>query len=47
MEIYDIKPFPLLPAVLDLRPPVKEPDLVSRPVGAGIALQGLIDKLCV
>ena len=42
MEIYAGGPLLLLPAVLDLRPLIREVDLVSLPVGAGIALQGLI-----
>ena len=45
MEIYDVEPFLLLPAVLDLRPLVREPYLVSLPVGAGIALQGLVTQV--
>ena len=45
MGIYDGGPFLLLPAVLDLRPLVREAYLVSLPVGAGIALQGLITQV--
>ena len=39
--------FVLLPTVLDLRPLVGEAHLVSLPVGAGIALQGLITQVIV
>ena len=45
MEFYDVEPFLLLPAVLDLRPLVREPYLGSRPVGAAKALQWLITQV--
>ena len=45
MDIYDCGPCLMLPAVLDLRPLVREAYLVSLPVGAGIALQGLVAQV--
>ena len=45
MEIYDGRPSLLLPAALHCRPLVREAYLVSLPVGAGIALQGLITQV--
>ena len=47
MEIYDVEPVLLLPAVLDLRPLVRLTYLVSHPIGAGMALQGLITQVFV
>ena len=42
---FGVEPFLLLPAVLDLRPLARWTYLVSLPVGAGIALQGLVTQI--